>query len=361
MIDDILFVHPKDIADRNVDITDRDITTNVPYDPRCHMAFDHHASEAIKLAGETPDNLVLDPTADSAARVVYRYYGGRERFPEVSQEMMAAVDKADSARFTEQEILDPSGWVLLNFIMDPRTGLGRFNCFKIGNFELMMQLIDYCREHPVDEILNLPDVRERVELYLSHRDRAAEQIRRCSTVHDNVAVLDLRNENTIYACNRFMVYAVHPACNCSIHVIWGRGAQNTVFAIGHSILNRTATINIGELCLKYDGGGHAGAGTVQVDHSDADRVLHELIDRINAAESPPTVLSDTDDRDMEADEDDRVALDDEQAAAENVLEGVLAETGMHLLPTKQDIRELHARLDRIEQLIAELSPVSTAH
>lgn len=363
LINDILFVHPKDVGDGNIEITDRDITTNVPFDPRCYLAFDHHASEAIKLAGQIPENLVLDPEADSASRVVYRYYGGRERFPDISPQMMVAVDKADAARFTKEEILNPSGWVLLNFIMDPRTGLGRFTDFRISNFDLMMELIDYCREHPVDEILSLPDVRERVELYFQHADKAVEQIHRCATVHDNLVVLDLRDENTIYTCNRFMVYALYPKCNCSIHAIWGRAAQNTVYAIGHSIFNRTLPINIGELCLKYGGGGHPGAGVVQVEHADADRVMTELIRTLTGEEESDAIdaMDAIDDVEDVEDDDDMISLEDDCAAAESLLEGVMAENGMGLLPSKQDIREIHERLDRIERMIAEMASVPTAH
>lgn len=280
MIDEILFVHPKDVQDGKVEITSRDVTTNLPYDDRCHLAFDHHASERARLGRVEPDNHILDPDAASASRVVYNYFGGRPRFPRISEEMMAAVDRADSACFTEDEILKPTGWVLLNFLMDARTGLGRFRTFRISNYQLMMQLIDYCREHSVEEILALPDVRERVELYHSHRTAATEQIRRCATVHGNLVVLDLRNEEPIYACNRFLIYALYPKCGISIHVLWGLKQQNTAFAIGKSILNNSSTVHIGELALSYGGGGHENAGTCQVDNDDAERVLAELIERV---------------------------------------------------------------------------------
>jgi nanoRNase/pAp phosphatase (c-di-AMP/oligoRNAs hydrolase) len=360
LIDEIVFVHPKDVADGQIEITDRDITTNVPFDARCFLAFDHHASEAIRHRGNITDNLVLDPEADSAARVVYRYYGGRERFPNISPQLMAAVDKADAARFTEEEILNPSGWVLLNFIMDPRTGLGRFPDFRISNFDLMMQLIDYCRDHQVDEILSLPDVEERIRLYFNHSEKAVEQIRRCAKIHDNVLVLDLRDERTIYTCNRFMVYALYPKCNCSIHVIWGRAGLNTVFAIGNSIFNRSQPVNIGELCLKYGGGGHADAGTVQAEHSDAERVQRELINALAVSDEP--VALDEAESEPESDDldDDMITLNDDHDPAEGLLEEVIKETGMALLASKQDIREIHDRLDRIEQMITQMT-VTSAH
>lgn len=281
ILGEIKFVHPKDMQDGRVEVTSRDILTNVPYVPGCYLCFDHHDSEESRLTDKHA-NHILDASADSAARVVYNYFGGRDRFPSVQVDMMEAVDQADSARFSREDLLDPRGWVLLSFLMDARTGLGRFRDFRVSNYELMMQLIDYCRQHTIDEILQLPDIQERVELYRSHQELAESQIRRCSTVHHNLVVLDLRNEETIYVTNRFTVYSLFPECNISLHVLWGKQQQNTVFTVGKSILNRTSTTNVGELCLKYGGGGHEAAGTCQVAHEDAARVLSELIDQINA-------------------------------------------------------------------------------
>lgn len=281
LIDDIKFVHPKDMQDGKIDISDRDITTNLPYVATAHLAFDHHLSETIRVAGDR-DNRVIDPDAPSAARVVYDYYGGRKGFPRISDDMMDAVDKADSAQFTRDEILDPKGWVLLNYLMDSRTGLGRFRDFRVSNYTLMMDLIKYCRSNGIDDILKLPDVKERVELYFDHAVQAKAQIQRCATVHNKLVVLDLRNEDTIYATNRFMIYALFPQTNISIHVLWGVQKQNTVFATGKSILDRSSGINVGELMLKYGGGGHHAAGTCQVENDQADAKLKEIIAQINA-------------------------------------------------------------------------------
>lgn len=281
LIEDIKFVHPKDMQDGTILISEDDITTNLPYVPGVHIAFDHHASEMIRM-DDTPPNHVIDPEAPSAARVVYDYYGGHVEFKSISTEMMDAVDKADSAQFNEDEVLNPEGWVLLNFIMDSRTGLGRFKDFRISNYQLMMELIDYCRDHSIEEILELPDVRERVELYMEHAAKARDQIERCTTVHGNLALLDLREDELIYATNRFMIYAMYPNANISIHAIWGLNKLNTVFAVGKSVLNRSSKTDIGTLMLEYGGGGHKNAGTCQIDNDDAERVQGELIARITA-------------------------------------------------------------------------------
>ena len=280
MIDDIKFVHPKDMQDGTVAIGPDDITTNLPYVEGVHLAFDHHLSETIRVGKH--DNHIIDPNAPSAARVVYDYFGGPVRFPAAWDAMMAAVDQGDSAQYSLDDILAPKGWTLLNYIMDARTGLGRFREFRVSNYQLMMNLIDYCRNHTIDDILQLPDVKERADLYLEHQERFKEQLRRCSTVHKNLVVLDLRSEETIYAGNRFMIYALYPDQNVSIHVMWGLKQQNTVFAIGKSIVNRSSKTNIGPLCLQYGGGGHEKAGTCQVANADAERVLGELVTRITA-------------------------------------------------------------------------------
>ena len=280
LIDDIKFVHPKDMQDGKIEVTERDITTNLPYVPGVHLSFDHHSSETMRNAVLT--NHIIHPDAPSAARVVFEHYGGSTRFGDRFNEMMEAVDKGDSAQFSHDEILDPQGWVLLNYLMDSRTGLGRFREFRVSNYQLMMDLIDYCASHGIADILKLPDVMERVELYLEHAEKAKAQLQACTTVHHNVAVIDLRREETIYAVNRFMVYALFPLTNISIHVMWGVQKQNTVCAVGKSITNRSSNVNIGALMLVHGGGGHENAGTCQIANERADAVLNELVARINA-------------------------------------------------------------------------------
>lgn len=281
LIDEIDFVHPKDMQDNRIPITPRDIITNLPYVPGCHLAFDHHLSETSRLDTK-PTNHIIDPHSPSAARIVYNHFGGAKAFPRISEAMMSAVDRADSAQYSIEEILDAKEWVLLNFLMDARTGLGRFKNFRVSNYQLMMQLIDSCRDMPINDILALPDVVERSDLYHQHRTLAESQIRKCASVRGKLVVLDLRDEDIIFATNRFLIYALFPDCNISMHVMWGVKQSNTVFAIGKSITDRGSKTNVGDLCLKYRGGGHAAAGTCQVANDDADRVKEELVAAINS-------------------------------------------------------------------------------
>lgn len=283
MIDDIKFVHPKDVQDGKVELSKNDITTNLPYDPRVALAFDHHESEIDRLkAQETGGKLIIDPEARSAARVVYDYYGGKKVFSRINDELMEAVDKGDSADFTMDEILHPTGWVLLHYLMDPRTGLGRFRNFRISNYDLMMELIDYCLNHSIDEILEMPDVKERVTLYFEQAEQFEAQLKRIARVEGKVVILDLREEEIIHAGNRFMIYALYPETQISVHVAWGFRKQNTAVMIGKSIVNKGSQVDIGELCLKYGGGGHHNAGTCQLENDVVDQELPNIIAALNA-------------------------------------------------------------------------------
>lgn len=277
LIDEIKFVHPKDMQDGIIETTENDIVTNLPYVDKAHIIFDHHLSETVRNTGERK-NHIIDPNAPSAARVVYDYYGGKERFSMIPEDMMIAVDKADSAKFNIEDVLHPKGWELLSFLMDARTGLGRFREFRVSNYQLMMDLIAYCKNHTIDQILELPDVKERVELFFRYEKEFKAQLERCTKLYGNVAVVDLRKEEIIYPGNRFMVYAMYPDTNISVHVIWGVKQQNTVFAVGKSIFNRSSNVNIGEVMLKRGGGGHLAAGTCQIANETTTEELIKLIE-----------------------------------------------------------------------------------
>lgn len=284
LIDEIKFVHPKDVQDGKVDLCEYDITTNLPYDSRVKMCFDHHESELHR----NPDmiannNWVIDGDAKSAARVVYNHYKNLGYdLSRITYDIMTSVDKGDSADFTVEEILNPTGWVLMNFIMDARTGLGRFHDFRISNYDFMMELITFCVNHDIDEIMELPDVKERVDLYFEQAEKFKAQLQEISTMHNKVVVVNQKSvDGDIYAGNRFMIYALYPDAQISIHVAWGLRKQNTAVMIGKSIINKVSGVNIGDLCLTYGGGGHANAGTCQLDNEKVDDILPVLIEECN--------------------------------------------------------------------------------
>ena len=275
VVDDFKFVHPKDLQDGIVEVTNNDILANVPYVEGCGMWFDHHSSESERLGELRFEG--LHRLLPSCARVIWEYYGGHARFPERLDALMDAVDKVDAGMLEASDISHPEGWVLLGFVMDPRTGLGRYRDYRISNYQLMLELIDHCATKSADEILALPDVKERTDRYFSQEELFRGMLKERATQHGNVLVIDLREQEEIYTGNRFTAYAMFPECNISMQVMWGFRKQNIVFTVGYSILNRTSTVDVGSLMLQYGGGGHIRVGTCQIPVPKADQVLQELV------------------------------------------------------------------------------------
>ncbi len=275
IIDSWVFVHPKDLQDGLFHPNENDVLANVPYVPGCGMWFDHHTSEDDRL-GWSQNVKGESRLAPSAARIIYEYYDGETRFPDY-KDMIEAVDKVDSGQLTKEEILNPTGWILLGFISDPRTGLGRFRDFRISNYQLMEELINHCRNMKIEDILEIEDVKERVELYYEQDRLFKEMVSKHTTIEDNIILTDLRNVETIYTGNRFLVYSLYPEQNVSVWIVDGKQKQNVSIACGYSILNRTCTVDIGSLMLKHGGGGHKMVGTCQVPYADADNVIREIV------------------------------------------------------------------------------------
>ena len=282
MIDKIEFCHPKDVQDGKITVTDDNIITNLPYNENAHFVFDHHFYEDIREYNKR-GNHIINPIAKSATRVIYEYSGGADKFPKEWAVMLDNVDKADSGNVTTEEIENPTGWLLLNYILDPRTGLGRYDKqFRLSNFEFFRHVIDLVQTtFDISDILNNPDVKERVDFYKAEQSEFVKQLKRCSTVHDDVVLVNYFDEDKVHVGNRFYIYTMFPECNISIHKIMGNDGTKTVYAVGKSVINRTSELNVAELMAEYGGGGHRNAGTCQVPHNDADKVLKDIIKNIN--------------------------------------------------------------------------------
>ncbi len=275
VIDSWKFAHPKDLQDGLVEVNENDCLANVPYVEGCGLWFDHHSSEheRLELRGKYKGESRIAP---SCARIIYNYYGGEDRFPQF-KEMMSAVDKVDSGSLTIDEVMNPQGWILIGFLMDPRTGLGRWRRFTVSNYQLMEKLMDCCRTMDTHEILALSDVQERIEVYNEQTEKFKEMVKEHTKVDGNVIITDLRGVDPIYTGNRFMIYSLYPEQNISAWIVSGRGGKGCSAAVGYSILNRTCSINVGSLMLKYNGGGHKKVGTCQFNDDNMETELPKML------------------------------------------------------------------------------------
>lgn len=284
---DIKFAHPKDIQEKKIEITENDIVTNLPYCKNAHLCFDHHSSDIEQNYDVlSATNLIIEKEAKSTARVVFNYYKNRGyNLSHISEDLILTADKGNSADFTEDEILHPRDWVLLNFIIDARTGLGRFHDFRVSNYDLMLELIDYCLDdNNIDSIMHFPDLQDRINLYFSQSMNFKHQLDRLTKLYGDVAVIDLREEDIVYAGNRFMIYAMFPTARISIHIAWGYQKKTIKVMIGKSIFNKSSNVDIGEICSKYGGGGHKNAGTCQISLDQANLTLKKIIETCNTME-----------------------------------------------------------------------------
>lgn len=279
LIDEILFAHAADIVDGTVEVGSGDLLANLPYVATAHRVFDHRSPPHLRSTAHVC-NHVLDPSSPSASRLIWMHYGGAFSMPGIRESMLDAVDRACQAQFSIEDILHPTGWTLLNFIMDARSGLGRFRKFRISNLQLMHDLVERCRTQDIDAVLQGEDVLERVALYKSHEGPAVDQMLAASEQHGNLLVVDLTHEDPIWAANRFLPYALFPQCNVVIRRMWGRDRRNTVFALGRSIFERSSSVDIGAICERYGGGGHPYSGSCQIEHAMADKVFDELIEAV---------------------------------------------------------------------------------
>ncbi|PQV64688.1 exopolyphosphatase [Abditibacterium utsteinense] len=279
LIDRYKFVHPKDIQDGKIEVSENDVLANVPYVPGCGLWFDHHTSEGQRL-NQLGDFEGDYREAPSCARVIWDFYGGENTFDPHFLSLMEAVDKSDSGNLNQDDIEHPRDWILLSYVMDPRTGLGRYRDYRISNYQLMEDMVEHCRNRSIGEILALPDVTERVTRYYEQTGLFRAMLRKRAVQQGNVIALDLREQEEIYAGNRFAVYTMFPDANVSLQMMWGFQKQNIVLACGHSITNRTCRTDIGKIMLEFGGGGHRAVGACQIPVEDADATFAEIIERL---------------------------------------------------------------------------------
>ncbi len=280
-IDSVEFVHPKDVQDGKVAVGRDDILTNLPYQPGVGLWFDHHSSEVARNE-ETVSYRGRFEIAPSAARVVANHYGP-EKLGKYAK-LLESVDKSDAAQLTMDEVLRPDGWILLSYVMDPRTVLACHRDYAVINRDLMTKMIDLIAKHPdhPDVVLADPDVKRRTDRYFAQEKEFEAYMRAHSRLDGNAIITDIRGAGEPLAGNRFFIYTMFPEANIQVRIFDGRKGEFVVCAVGHSIFNRTCNTSVGELMSRYAGGGHRGAGTCIVPLDRAADVIDEILTELQA-------------------------------------------------------------------------------
>jgi hypothetical protein len=274
----IQFAYPKDIQDGKVNVPENSVIANLPYHPNCTIWFDHHISEeelGAPMAAFTgiKGKFGMSP---SAARLVYEYYGGEAKLGKY-RALVEATDRVDSAQLTMEDVTNPSGYVLLAYTIDPRSGL---KDIELQMYFIMM--IDWLKSKAADEILQIPEVKMMVDRLREDDQAFREALLQHSRLEGNVVVTDFRGV-AVPAGNRFIIYTLFPQANVSARLFDGKDGTFSTISLGHSIFNRTCKTNVGKLLAEYGGGGHSGAGTAQFPRDEAEAKFQEIIARLKAA------------------------------------------------------------------------------
>jgi hypothetical protein len=183
---------------------------------------------------------------------------------------VAETDRLDSAQLSLQDVVSPAGYILVGLTLDPRTGLGSLREY----FDLLLPAV---RDRTVDEVLALPEVRERAARMRDQDHAFREAALAHSRLDGNVVLTDLRPLDTLPVGNRFLVFTLFPQANVAVRVQWGPGREKVAVSTGKSIFNRTSRANLGVLMSLYGGGGHAGAGACLLPAATADARIAEIV------------------------------------------------------------------------------------
>lgn len=276
-VDEIVLIHPQDITDKKFPVRSDDILSNLPYDPNAGLWFDHHL---LTDSNEKPPENFRGRyrVAPSAARLVYEYY--LEKHPDDPDlqrlaPLVDATDRVDSAQLTPDDVADPKDYILLGFTIDNRSGLGAFEAY-------FLKLVDWLKTLPIDQVLQQPEVKERVDRLRVEQSDFMRLLKRNSFQLNNVVVTDLREIDRLPAGNRFLIYTLFPDSNVSLRVHWGPAHHSVIAAVGHSIFNRTCKTSVGELMSRFGGGGHRGAGTCVLPLEKAADAIDEILFELQA-------------------------------------------------------------------------------
>ena len=181
----------------------------------------------------------------------------------------------DSADLTVEDVLSPSGYILLGYTIDPRSGLGEFENY-------FLNLVDALRNQSIEQILEMPEVKNRIERMKSKWEDFKALTLKHSRMEKNVVVTDFRNIDPPPVGNRFLVYTLFPEANVSVRIHWGPKKQHVAVVVGHAIFKRTCKVNVGELMSRYGGGGHVGAGSAIVWEESAEEAIQEILRNLQA-------------------------------------------------------------------------------
>lgn len=274
-VEQVVFVNPQDIEDGTAIINPGDIIANLPWHRNSTLWFHNHKDKIVpeKDVGQVKGKRGIAP---STARLVWEYYDSPrlQRFTELLEE----TDRIDSADLTVEDVLYPTGWVLLGYTLDPFMGLSAFHGYANEIIAALKQGSN------IDQILEIPEVSGRIKRYNSDVKEFKKELPGATHMEGNVIVTDTREVGILPLGNRFIAFTLFPEGNVQIEISLHKLDTEIRVRLGKSIFDRTCSVHLGRLAAEYDGGGLDGSAGLSLDVSDPDlnSKIKKIIERLKA-------------------------------------------------------------------------------
>lgn len=185
------------------------------------------------------------------------------------------LEKWQTRRLTEADILSPTPTLQLAALCDPATGLGRCRDFIVSNYFFLLDLVDQLRSQPAEVLIRLGDVQDRLALLAERRQAHGEQTRRTLRSFGCLLVQDLREELRIEPGNPMVRHLSAPPHRALLTLYWDKGRRRVSMTLSGAPYEEPA-IPLGALLQPYGGGGDAYAGLAQLAPDQADAAVEAL-------------------------------------------------------------------------------------
>jgi oligoribonuclease NrnB/cAMP/cGMP phosphodiesterase (DHH superfamily) len=278
-IEFVFFTGPENV--RGNQLGPRDVVCDLPHPAREVRAwFDHHPGnieEARQMNWSVGEGAAFE--APSAARVAYEHLKEKVNFADYLSQTVEAADRVDSMAFAtiEEWLAETPENILNNTIFLPGEDLKEARKY-------LWRLIPMIQQHPLEAIVDMPDVLERHHRSAEHAHRAAETIQRVGQLiaDGEICVLDFSEMKITPRFSKNLAYSVFPkaAAVLSIQpvVLGGRKTNDLKLSLslnpflGGSNSHHDCAAILDRLNL---GGGHPAAAGGKITAASRDDRLRE--------------------------------------------------------------------------------------
>jgi oligoribonuclease NrnB/cAMP/cGMP phosphodiesterase (DHH superfamily) len=272
-VDEFRFVDPGTVQAGKIAFTNQDIISDLPYDRRCGIWFDHHESSRPKDGAKFEGAWKMAP---SAARVVYDYY--ENPYLEKYAPAVEATDRIDSGQVTLEEAQKPQGWFLLSNTLETSAEKKEDDAYRA-------HVISLIRRNPdISSILTDSKVAARVKNVEAELALFSKLLRENTVMKGKVAFSDLRQHPELPRGNNYLIYSLFPDAATSVRLMPEKEDKDSIkISVGHNIYHSPKCgFDVGAAMKAIGGGGHRSVGGASVKKEEAEGIAKRIIEEINS-------------------------------------------------------------------------------